>query len=502
MVRSGIAAITCTGCGIAFAFSPAQLVPMEFAWSGDVATSHAVFVCGSVEELGANDVGLSCRLATSGARNWYAKIGVPPGEKFTYRYYDCDASPAQFGLRNNGTTVSDEMSTNSECPSAGQLPVAPTSLYVLARCTSACLSIEASSNSSWSFKLDEIGAGRSSGERLFHTRTGSPGRSLRFNVFEGNVAAYRAGVYDYETFAQTAWLQDGAIYNYMPAGGVSTSRIEVLPEVASPQGLLARQLRVYLPRGYDSHPWRRYPVLYMHDGQNLFGKTGTSFPPVHWDVDGTLDHMIGEGQVRELIVVGIDNTKDRMTDYTPPGAPEHGIKDGRADKYLAYVRDTVKPMIDKQYRTLPDAANTGVAGSSLGGIVSTYFGMEAPEVFTKIGAMSPAYMANRSIVDRLSSDAKLPAWRHYMDCGTAGVAQNGSPDGYDLTMEARDRILRRGHVLGVDVLNVVGIGQQHNESAWQARFPHAVRFLFPIEDEASNLSAAALAAGPDRKQEP
>jgi hypothetical protein len=104
-------------------------------------------------------------------------------------------------------------------------------------------------------------------------------------------------------------------------------------------------------------------------------------------------------------------------------------------------------------------------------------------------------MANTKIVDRLSNDATLPKWRHYMDCGTAGVTSNGSPDGYDLTMEARDRLLRRGQVLNIDVMSVVGVGQQHNESAWQARFPQLLRFLFPIEDEPNTLPASGAPAG-------
>jgi predicted alpha/beta superfamily hydrolase len=354
--------------------------------------------------------------------------------------------------------------------------------YYLSTTAAPQLLVQESDNKLRSYAMINVAPGRRAGERLWCT-TGfaSAGATVRFKLSDASSAD------DFETPLNTAWLQDGELYNYRPAGGVSTSRIEVLPAVPSPQGLLPRQLRVYLPRGYDTHTTRRYPVLYMHDGQNIYGTTGATFPTIHWNVDGTLDQLIGMGQVRELIVVGIDNTKDRNTEYVPPGAPQGGLTGGKADKYLAYVRDTVKPLVDSTYRTLPDAQNTGDAGSSLGGIVSTYMGLEAPGTFTRIGAMSPAYWVNSNVVARFDTATTLPAWRHYMDSGTAGPSAHGSPDGMNDCIDARDRLVKRGQVLGRDVLHVTGTGHQHNETAWQARFPQAARFLFPIQDEPGTL---------------
>lgn len=345
--------------------------------------------------------------------------------------------------------------------------------------------------------MQPAGPGRSPGERRWRAEGFvTAGRSTRFRISDsgGEIDCPGEGKL-YETPLEVMLLQDGGLFNYQPAARVAPSRIEVHPEIASPQGLAARALRVYLPRGYDQHPGRRYPVLYMHDGQNLFGRTGSGFPPVHWNVDGTLDRLIAMGQVRELIVVGIDNTPDRKTDYTPPAAPEGGIADGQGDRYLAYVRDTVKPLTDARYRTLSEPRDTGVAGSSLGGLISTYFGLEAPGTFSRIGALSPAYWAHRGVMERINSEAELPRWRHYLDSGDAGPQAGGSPDGMADCKEVRDRMLRRGMASGRDLLHLVGSGHEHNETAWQLRFPGAVRFLFPIEDEPNLLPGPQPATG-------
>ncbi|MBX7245014.1 MAG: hypothetical protein K1X53_05920, partial [Candidatus Sumerlaeaceae bacterium] len=142
------------------------------------------------------------------------------------------------------------------------------------------------------------------------------------------------------------------------------------------------------------------------------------------------------------------------------------------------------------YRTLTSAVNTGTAGSSLGGIISTFMGLDAPETFAKIGALSPAYWVNLNVVNRLTTDASLPNWRHYLDSGTTGGTSEGSPDGYARCFDVRDRMLNRGQVLNVNVYHAVGFGQQHDETAWQSRFPQTARFLFPIEDESSSLPVA------------
>jgi predicted alpha/beta superfamily hydrolase len=482
-----------------FAMSPEHLVPVEFVHQHDVGWGNSIFVQGDSEELGGGDVTRAPKLHYTPGARWRARIGVVPSSVLSFRYVNRADSASAIAQASNGTPLTAfETTTTPAHPS--YLPPASKSLVYLSGWAQPALEVESSPGVYTSYSLTNIGPGRLAGKRRWlATGFGAPGRLVRFRMTNG------AGGYDhapggglYETYLDCALLQDGHLYNYEPAPSVSASRRETIANVGSPQGLQARTLRIYLPRGYDQHTSRRYPVLYMHDGQNIFGMTGTGFPPVRWNVDGTLDRLIAMGQARETIVVGIDNTSSRLTEYTPPGAPLGGIPGGQGDKYLAYIRDTVKPLIDSSYRTLPDAANTAVAGSSLGGLISTYMALEAPEVFNKVAAFSPAYWANQTVVTQLTDAPSLPAWRHYLDSGNAGASDSsGSPDGYALTFDVRDRMLRRGKVLNRDVFHTVGFGHQHNESAWQARFPLCVRFLLPAEDEPNTVQTGPAASAPD-----
>ncbi len=147
-----------------------------------------------------------------------------------------------------------------------------------------------------------------------------------------------------------------------------------------------RQIRVYVPPGYATSG-KRYPVLYMHDGQNLFDDA-TAYAG-EWHVDETMNALSRSGKL-ELIVVGIDNGKEkRMTELNPWPNPRFGAAEGK--QYMDFVVKVLKPLIDKQYRTKADRANTAIMGSSIGGLISHYAIVQYPEVFSKAGIFSPAY---------------------------------------------------------------------------------------------------------------
>src|SRR5215213_8100519 len=129
-----------------------------------------------------------------------------------------------------------------------------------------------------------------------------------------------------------------------------------------------RTLCVYLPPGYFLRPQQRYPVLYLHDGQNIFDASTAAFG-VEWGAADTADRLIGEGRITPLIIVGIYNTPERMDEYTPHRDPQRRVG-GRGLHYARFVADEVKPFIDHQYRTLAGREYTAVAGSSLGGLIS------------------------------------------------------------------------------------------------------------------------------------
>lgn len=151
----------------------------------------------------------------------------------------------------------------------------------------------------------------------------------------------------------------------------------------------ARDIIVWLPPSYNSQAGKslRYPVVYMHDGRNLFDP-GTSFGGVDWGVDEAMTTGCQEGRLQEAIVVGIDNTADRMSEYTPFPDPEH--KGGNGESYVRFLVEELKPLIDREFRSLPDRSNTFIGGSSLGGLISLYAGISRPQVFSGVIAMSPS----------------------------------------------------------------------------------------------------------------
>jgi predicted alpha/beta superfamily hydrolase len=243
----------------------------------------------------------------------------------------------------------------------------------------------------------------------------------------------------------------------------------------------ARTLLVYLPPGYDETD-ERYPVLYMHDGQNLFD-AGTSFIGVEWNVDETLERMIPDGEVAPVIVVGIYNTPDREFEYTPTQDRGRG-KGGGADRYARFIVDEVKPFIDETYRTLPDREHTGIMGSSLGGIASLYIAWTHPEVFSKVGAMSTAYWWSNAQILSVLEDLDPPEGvRVWLDMGTAEDSTDRNGDGVsdliELHRRARNILMDKGLTIPRRLRYIEDEGAVHNERAWASRFPAAVAFLFP-----------------------
>lgn len=242
-----------------------------------------------------------------------------------------------------------------------------------------------------------------------------------------------------------------------------------------------RDVLVYLPPGYDENPDLRYPVLYMHDGQNLFD-SATSFIGVEWSVDETVTRMVEDGQVRPLIVVGISNTSDRVFEYTPAADRSRG--GGGASLYADFIINDLKPFIDRTYRTLPDRDNTGVAGSSLGGLVSLYLAWSHPEVFSRVAAMSTTYGWADSYIVGFIADREPPSGvRVWIDMGTAEDRTDRDGDGVadiiQLHRRVRDILMEKGLSIPGRLKYIEDEGAVHNERAWSARFPRALQFIFP-----------------------
>ena len=236
--------------------------------------------------------------------------------------------------------------------------------------------------------------------------------------------------------------------------------LKVLGPVDSPQLGDQRDLLIWLPPSYARSD-RHYPVLYMHDGQNLFDRA-TGFAGQEWQVDETMTALSGEGV--EAIVVGLPHGgKQRMSEYNP--FPEH--RRGRGRKYLKFLVHTVKPLIDAEFRTLPDRAHTGIMGSSMGGLISLFGFFHWPNTFGFVGAMSPSLWVGGGALYRYLEGAPYVPGRVYIDNGT----REGSA-------KPLDRMLQhKGYRPGENLLYVEEKGGEHTEAAWAGRLPNALRFL-------------------------
>ena len=235
-----------------------------------------------------------------------------------------------------------------------------------------------------------------------------------------------------------------------------------------------RTVIVYLPPGYDAETAARYPVLYLHDGQNVFDRA-TSFGE-EWQVDESAQRLITRGEIEPLIIVGIYNTGEhRLDEYTP--TPElHAGRGGHADNYGRMLVEELKPFIDDTYKTLPSAASTAMGGSSLGGLLTMHLGLRYPTAFSRLAVLSPSvWWDDRVIlreVDALRTALPLRIW---LDAGTA--------EGVDTLVNVRalrDALIAKGWVVGEDLAYLEAEGGEHNEQSWSARVERVLKFLFPL----------------------
>lgn len=232
---------------------------------------------------------------------------------------------------------------------------------------------------------------------------------------------------------------------------------ELMPPLASPSGVEHR-FRVFLPPGYHENTLKRYPVLYMHDGHNLFLKE-EAFVGNTWRTDEVLNMLDKMNAIEEVIVVGI-HPHDRMNEYTMPGYEDYG----------RFLVERLKPLIDGKYRTLSGPANTAAMGSSLGGVVSFYLGWQWPKVFGKVACLSSTFTYRDNLLDRVSSEPKRKI-QIYLDSGWPG-------DNYEATRSMRDRLMWKGYRPCSELFYLAFPEAKHDENAWAARSPIPLQFLF------------------------
>ena len=250
----------------------------------------------------------------------------------------------------------------------------------------------------------------------------------------------------------------------------------------APQLDTIRDLYIALPPDYLTSA-RRYPVLYMHDGQNLFDAQ-TSYAG-EWQADETLDLLGHEGQA--AIIVGIANGETRRIDEYSPFHDQR-VGGGAGDAYLAFLVDTVKPFVDGALRTLPDREHTGILGSSMGGLISLYAFFARPQVFGFAGAMSPSLWFAGGALEHYIGTQPFQPGRLYLDAGTEEMPLSRAEQLLLRTSTAQRMqrfrsmqalLIDKGYTHGQLLTYLEEAGGQHHEAAWARRLPDALRFLLP-----------------------
>jgi predicted alpha/beta superfamily hydrolase len=276
-------------------------------------------------------------------------------------------------------------------------------------------------------------------------------------------------------------------------------------------------VRIYVPPSYAQDSNRRYPVLYVHDGQNAFTTVGTNvaFGWGNWELDRTVNDLCATGRIQEIIMVAVDCTAERYLDYRGPSRryseaelsamkrkPPAPGDDSRYESYKRFLIDELKPRIDREYRTLTDPMNTGVMGSSMGGICSLTLAWERPDIFGKAASLSGAFQVESTnfLINVLGKHKGKPLpVRVYLDCGVCDFS--GGDDGRENTDAVAAELRRIGWRDGVDLMHYVdakplseaelertGLRRdkwkeaqtsQHNEFYWRLRVWQALEFLFP-----------------------
>ena len=227
---------------------------------------------------------------------------------------------------------------------------------------------------------------------------------------------------------------------------------------------------------YEDEVDRRYPVLYMQDGQNLFDPETSFIKGNYWRMGETADHLFDTGEIEPLIIVGIYTAGEhRLDEYTP--VEDKRLGGGQADSYGQMLVEELKPFIDRTYRTLPGAANCGLGGSSLGGLVTLYLGLRYTWMFSKLAVMSPSvWWRNRAILKTVAQIKRKPELKIWLDIGTR-ESHRALPDARELEIT----LVKKGWIRGEDLAFMEAEGAEHCETAWAERVAPMLKFLFPAK---------------------
>lgn len=281
---------------------------------------------------------------------------------------------------------------------------------------------------------------------------------------------------------------DARIKNYDP------DRMILIPDFEIPQLGRQRLIRIYLPSDYHTSN-KTYPVIYMHDGQNVF-EPALCISGMSWQAAEHLDDMQSQGQTDGVILVAVDNSPlknglGRMDEYSPwPFNPPPELSDwsdikqtmgGEGEAYSAFIAETLKPYIDQHYRTQLEREFTTIAGSSMGGLISLYSSLRYQAVFGNVGIFSPAFwFAETPISDYLNQTPITYPLNIYMDIGTAETSDHSIPNFPSLYLDGAKRIHQQLQAKSDKISCSLRVDNdaEHSESAWARRYPEMVKQFY------------------------
>jgi len=446
--------------------------------------ANALYIAIDRPELNSLTTTGAMRMFTSGGNSWTGRVAIQRSVTATnvnYKYTARTTTSGSHCTGANGSMAGATFTTNIPLWNPGF--VGKTVYYHTSWTNAFILYRQGTSETFVDAPMTRIGNGRIAGEFRYQvTGIGEAGQPLEFvphGRTPGGVEQYdnpaSGGVNNnYYTSLDNLFLQDGNIFNYIPPATVSAPQVISVANWASSytgNGIPSRGGRVYLPRGYTQNTSKKYPVLYMHDGQNVFDPGG-SFGS--WSADAAATREITHGRMRETIIVAVNNSNSRMSEY---GTPQDGYT---GNFYMRYLVDNVMPNINSTYRSLTNFMDTGNMGSSLGGLISAYIGLSTNK-FGLVGAISPSYWYGTNFRNWINVNP-TKGNRIFQDAGTSEGASM-----WDYFWPVYTYYLQDGYVLNDDLQIMIGCGDAHNEAAWAGRVDNAFRFLYNPWDEVNQL---------------
>ncbi|MEW5850483.1 MAG: alpha/beta hydrolase-fold protein [Myxococcota bacterium] len=254
--------------------------------------------------------------------------------------------------------------------------------------------------------------------------------------------------------------------------------VQIIRDFPSPPEGSARTIRIYTPDAYEQDPNRQFPVLYMHDGQNVFAHPESARFET-WCANTALEQLVREQRIVPWIIVGVDHREQRLNDYSPWNENRgHHAHPGWGESYARFLVENLRPFVEQNYRVRTGPQWTGTMGSSLGGLISLYLGMSRPDVFGRIGALSPTVMWAQSEIFRRWERHTQRWTRIYLDAGADEYIEvDGVPLDYGRGTRAFYEHLRHLGYADWEVKLVLEPGGQHHEKDWQRRLPGAMSWL-------------------------